>query len=70
MRYMRRFICAGFAMAVMAVCASMPAAADVPLEVTLAAQPVIDLNYADPALAIVPKMTRSCAMRPRTSRAP
>lgn len=53
MRYMRSILCAGLAMVAMAVCASMPAAADVPPEITIMTQPVTGVDYPAPAVAIV-----------------
>lgn len=53
MRYMRSLLCAGLAMVAVAVCASMPAAADVPPEITVMAQPVTGVDYPAPAVAIV-----------------
>jgi hypothetical protein len=54
MHVMRSILCAGLAMIAMSLCASMPAAAAVPIDVHVVVQPMTGTDYpAFPAVAIV-----------------
>ncbi len=53
MRIIRSFLCAGLAMMAMAVCAAMPTAATVPIEVGAIVQPMTAKEYPAPAIVSV-----------------
>lgn len=53
MRIVRSILCAGFAMMAMALCASMPAAASVPIDVGTAVQMTAKERYPVPTVDVV-----------------
>jgi hypothetical protein len=53
MRMLRSLVCAGFAVVAIGLCAAMPAAAAVPIEVSALVQPLTIKEYPAPAIAIV-----------------
>ncbi|MBX5021208.1 hypothetical protein [Rhizobium lentis] len=53
MRIVRSLLCAGLALVAAGLCAAMPAAAAVPIEINAIAQPMTIKEYPAPAIAIV-----------------
>ncbi|MGO8368884.1 hypothetical protein ACC808_10605 [Rhizobium ruizarguesonis] len=52
MRIVRSLLCAGLAMMAVSLCAAMPAAAAVPIEVNAIVQPLTAKEYPAPAIAV------------------
>ncbi|TAX45948.1 hypothetical protein ELI02_30000 (plasmid) [Rhizobium leguminosarum] len=52
MRIVRSLLCAGLAMMAVGLCAAMPAAAAIPIELHAIAQPMTAKEYPAPAIAI------------------